>query len=49
MEKIGMRRPSRESELVETPPQRAEVRCSALPCGLGGRFASLATAGALAD
>jgi len=33
MEKVGMRGRSRESELVETPPHRAEFLFSALPCG----------------
>src|ERR1700693_2633685 len=33
MEKVGMRGPLRESELVETPPHRAEFGFSPVPCG----------------
>jgi hypothetical protein len=49
MEKVGMRGPFRESELVETPPHRAESGISLAPClplpASGARSAALLVAG----
>jgi hypothetical protein len=51
MEKVGMRERSRESELVETPPHRAEIWFFSVPCGplpaSGAREASVSVARSL--